>query len=186
MNIIEFLKAHEQWKYLIIFIAAIIEGPYLTVVCGFLVTKGLLNPFYVYGLMIAGDFTGDGFYYSIGFCGSFLLKWYGVTPEKIEAMRNKYQSDQFKMVMVSKLFYGPGIIGLAAAGALKVPYKKFFVSCLVISLVQSTVFLFTGLFFGTAYQSIGAWLNYYAAAATVLILFALFIYGMWMTKKKMQ
>jgi len=62
-----------------------------------------------------------------------------------------------------------------SAGASHVPYKKYFVTCATISVIQSFVMLMLGILFGHAYTVIGKYLNYYAAFVSVVALVVLVI-----------
>lgn len=76
---------------------------------------------------------------------------------------------------MSKLVHGIGFTGLVAAGAIRVPYKKYFKTCATISVIQSFVMLMLGILFGHAYVVIGKYLNYYAAFVSVLALIFLVV-----------
>lgn len=57
------------YKYIILIPLSIIEGPIVTVICGFLVTLKFFNPFLVYVVMVLGDIVGDGLIYYMGYSG---------------------------------------------------------------------------------------------------------------------
>jgi len=50
------------YKYLILIPLAVVEGPIITVIAGFLITLGYMNIFLVYLIVIAGDLAGDYFF----------------------------------------------------------------------------------------------------------------------------
>ena len=63
----EFLiSSLSQYKYLILFPLAIIEGPIVTVIAGFLCSQAILEPFYVFPIIVIGDILGDSLYYGLG------------------------------------------------------------------------------------------------------------------------
>jgi len=161
------------YKYLILIPLSIIEGPIVTVVCGFLVTLKLFNPFVVYVVMVLGDIIGDAGIYYIGYSGKRFLKYFRVTEEKLEKAKIFFHENHKKAIFISKLAHGVGFTGLIAAGASNVPYKRYFKTCALISIVQSLVMLIIGIFFGHAYVLIKKYLDYYAAGVSVLVLFVL-------------
>jgi membrane protein DedA with SNARE-associated domain len=163
------------YKYIILIPLAIIEGPIVTVICGFLVTLKFFNPFVVYIVMVLGDIVGDGGIYYIGYSGKRFLKYFKVTEEKLEKAKLYFHENHHKAIIMSKLVHGIGFTGLLAAGASRVPYKRYFKTCAAISVVQSFVMLIIGIFFGHAYVQIGKYLNYYAAGVSVLVLTILLI-----------
>jgi membrane protein DedA with SNARE-associated domain len=163
------------YKYIILIPLAIIEGPIVTVICGFLVTLKVFNPLLVYVVMVLGDIVGDGGIFYMGYAGKRFLKYFGVTEQKLEKAKLYFRDNHKKAIAMSKLVHGIGFTGLVAAGASHVPYKKYFTTCAVISMIQSFVMLMLGILFGHAYVIIGKYLNYYAAVVSVLALIVLVI-----------
>jgi len=163
------------YKYLILVPLAIIEGPIVTVLCGFLVTLKVFNPFVVYVVMVLGDIVGDGGIYYLGYSGKRFLKYFKITEEKLENAKKYFHENHNKAIAMSKLIHGIGFTGLVAAGASHVPYKKYFKTCALISIIQSFVMLMIGILFGHAYVVIGKYLNYYAAGVSVVALIALLV-----------
>ena len=162
------------YRYPILIPFAIFEGPIVTVIAGFLVSVGLMNLFAVYGIVVVSDILGDAALYFIGYRGwGFLMKYgfrFGVMKEKMERTNDYFKENHRKAIVLSKLVHGIGSTGLIAAGSLKIPYKRFFTTCLLISMVQSAFFLVIGIFFGGAYAQISKYLNYFAAIISVVAL----------------
>ena len=163
------------YKYIILIPLAIIEGPIVTVVCGFLVTLKIFNPIAVYIIMVLGDIVGDGMIYYISYSGKRFLKYFKVTEERLEQAKKYFHENHKKAIAMSKLVHGIGFVGLVAAGASHVPYKRYFKTCALISSIQSLVMLTLGILFGHAYTVIGKYLNYYAAFISVVVLIGLVI-----------
>jgi len=161
------------YKYIILIPLAIIEGPIVAVVCGFLVTLKIFNPFLVYIVLVVGDIVGDGGIYYIGYSGKRFLHYFKITEEKLEKAKIYFQENHKKAIVMSKLAHGIGFTGLIAAGASHVPYKRYFKTCALISIVQSFIMLMIGILFGHAYVQIGKYLNYYAAGTSVIVLVVL-------------
>lgn len=149
---------------------AIIEGPIVAIICGFLVTMGVLNPLLVYVILVIGDIVGDGIIYYIGYSGKRFLKYFRVTEEKLEKAKTFFHENHKKAIVMSKLFHGIGFTGLVAAGASHVPYKRYFKTCTLISMIQSVIMIIIGILFGHAYVQIGKYLDYYAAGVSVIVL----------------
>ena len=163
------------YKYLILMPLAIIEGPIIAVICGFLITLGVFNPLFVYLILVIGDIVGDGMVYYIGYSGKKLLKYFKITEEKLEKAKTYFHENHNKAIIISKLVHGIGFTGLIAAGASHVPYKRYLKTCGLISVIQSAVMMIIGALFGHAYVQIGKYLNYYAAGVSVIILVILLI-----------
>lgn len=163
------------YRYIILIPLAIIEGPIVTVICGFLVTLKFFNPYVVYIVMVLGDIVGDGGIYYMGYAGKRFLKYFRVTDEKLEKAKTYFRDNHKKAIAMSKLIHGIGFTGLVAAGAIRVPYKKYFQTCATISVIQSFVMLMLGILFGHAYVVIGKYLNYYAAFVSIAALVVILI-----------
>ena len=161
------------YKYIILMPLAIIEGPIVAVICGFLVTLKIFNPLLVYIVLVIGDIAGDGVIYYIGYSGKRFLKYFKITEEKLEKAKQYFSDNHKKAIFISKLAHGIGFTGLIAAGASHVPYQRYFKTCTLISVVQSAVMILVGVLFGHAYVQIGKYLNYYAAGVSVIALVTL-------------
>lgn len=170
----------EHYKYLLLFPLAVVEGPIITVIAGFLVTLGVLNPFVVYVIVVVGDIVGDTFWYAVGRFGHGgivrgLERFFGVTSQKVARAKEKIEQNRFKMTALFKLTQGVGFAGLVAAGLARVSYPLFIVACLLVTLGQVLFYLIVGLLFGHAYQRIGGYLNDAVIISIVLFVFA----GLW-------
>ena len=163
------------YKYLIIIPLAIIEGPIVTIVVGFLVTLKVFNPFVVYGVMVIGDVVGDGIIYYVGHSGKKFLHYFKISEEKIEKVKQYFKDNHIKAIIVSKLLHGVGFTGLIAAGVSHVPYKRYLATCIIISSIQSFIMLMIGILFGNAYVVIEKYLNYYAALASMVVLIVILL-----------
>ena len=162
-----------KYGYVILFPLAIIEGPVLTLFCGFLVTLGYFNPWIVYAIMLVGDSVGDTLQYVLGRAGGplvfkYIAPYFGATPEKIEKSKEYFHSRRNRAIFFSKLIHGIGSAGLMAAGSLHIPYKKYIGICFVISLFQSAVLLSIGILAGHTYLQLARYLDYFGAGTLTL------------------
>lgn len=158
------------YKYLILIPLAIVEGPIVMIICGFLVTLGILNPLFVYMIIVMGDIVGDVTQYCIGYYGKRFLHYFKITDEKLEKAKIYFSENHTKTIILSKLLYGIGFTGIVVAGAAHIPFVRYIKTSMLISAVQSAVLLIIGILFGHMYVVIGKYLNYYAAFASVIAL----------------
>lgn len=169
----------ETYKYFVLFPLAIIEGPILTVIAGFLVTLGLMNPYIVFPIVVVADSLGDSLCYALGRFGEPLVRrhghWIGITTEKLLNAEEYFKTHHLRSILMSKLIHGIGFVGIIAAGSLRVRYGKFALTALAVSAAQTLVFLILGIFFGFAYVTIEKYLSYFAAVASLITLFVAFI-----------
>ena len=59
-----------DYGYYVLFPLAVVEGPILAVIAGFLCATGIMNPFLVYLFIVSGDIVGDSVCYFAGRSGS--------------------------------------------------------------------------------------------------------------------
>ncbi len=169
-----------KYKYAILFPLAIVEGPIVTVIAGFLSSTGILNPFLALLIIVPGDITGDTLYYSLGRCGKKgwiyrFSNWLGLTNEKLQSAEAYFSNNPRKAIPLSKVVLGVGVAGLFLAGRSKFPYPKFIAICAVTSVVQCSAYVCIGFFFGYAYQQINDTLNY-VAIACIAIAFSIIVF----------
>ncbi len=165
-----------KYGYLLLFPIAVVEGPIVTVIAGFLSTLGIFNIFIAFIVVVAGDVAGDSGFYWIGRSsgGGIFSRYFKKHKEKINRVKDYFRLHRNKAIAVSKLFHGIGITGLLAAGNLRVPYKRYITICFLTTAVQSIVLITVGALFGRAYHQINRYLNYYAAMAIIIGLAGIF------------
>jgi membrane protein DedA with SNARE-associated domain len=160
-----------QYKYFLIFPIAIVEGPILAIICGFLFSTGILNIFITYGLLVLANFVGDTFFYGLGRFGRIKIidRWghyIGLNKERILEMEKRFGNHAGKTIITGKITnFAAGFI-LVAAGAVKVPYMKFISYSLAADLPNIAFLLIIGFFFGHAYNL----LDQYIGSASLILL----------------
>lgn len=170
-----------QYKYAVMLPIAVVEGPIVTVLGGFLSAHGILNAYIVYGVSLLGDIIGDLLYYALGRWGreTFLMKWasfVGVTKERIKKLELHFEQHSGKTLILGKISHGIGSVVLIAAGASKMPVGKFVWYNLVSSLPKSLAFILIGYYFGEAYKRISAYIDYTALGTFVVAVLIALIY----------
>lgn len=168
-----------NYKYLVLFPLAIFEGPIITVIAGFFVTTGFFNPFFVYAIVAVGDIVGDSFYYMLGRGGGILFQKFfrrHIDSEKTQQARQYFINHHNKALILSKVIHGIGVSGLIAAGSLKIPYKRFFLVCTLISAAQSFVLLIIGILFGNAYFQISKYFNFFGGVMAIIVISIIIVF----------
>ncbi|MDB5266363.1 MAG: putative rane-associated protein [Parcubacteria group bacterium] len=172
-----------SYGYFLLFPLAVVEGPIVTVIAALLASQGYLNVFFVYLTVVAADLAGDLLFYSLGRWNASLVRrhghWIGLTEERLAKADVYHSKHRRKFLVFSKTVHGIGVAGLVTAGILKMPYWKYFRTCLWVSLVQCAVFTLIGYFLGGAYATVHTYLNVLAAfgvVAAVLVAAGVFIY----------
>jgi len=178
-----------RYKYLILFPLAIVEGPILAVIAGFLCISGFLNLLLVYPIIVLGDITGDSLCYAFGRWGipRFLKKLaasFGIKPESMNRVRTYFDSNPNKTISLSKIALGIGIAGIYLAGNAKIPYERFIRICLITSVLQYVVYIGIGMLFGDAYRQISHYLDYFSALTITTALAIILFYIIKSIRKK--
>ncbi len=178
-----------RYRYFVLFPLAIVEGPIIAVIAGFLCTSQFLNAFIVYPVIVAGDITGDSICYMFGRWGlppflKRLGKRLGMSSEKKERVLSYFTANPSKTISLSKIALGVGVAGIYIAGNAKVPYQRFILICLVTSALQYIVYVGVGILFGRAYEKINRYLDIYAALVSVTVIAAILFFIVTSTRKK--
>lgn len=179
-----------EYKYLILFPLAIVEGPILAVIAGFLCTSGFLNPLIVYPIIILGDITGDSLCYMFGRWGvpgfmKKIIKGFGLNSENVERVRAYFDSNPNKTISLSKITLGIGFAGIYLAGNSRIPFHRFIRICLITSAVQYIIYISIGLLFGNAYKQISHYLDFFAACMLVIALATILLFTVKSIRKKL-
>jgi len=177
------------YKYYLLLPISIVEGPIVSVIAGFLCSKGMLSLFVTYSILILGDLIGDTLYYSIGRWGGrpFIRKWgkfFRIQEDKLLHTENHFKRHAGKTLVLGKTQALGGII-LVAAGLGKMPYLKFILLNLAVTLVKSFALLILGYYYGHAYKLIDHYFGIYGVAMLVLMTFGILFYFIFRRKKKL-
>ncbi len=171
----------ETYKYLLLFPIAILEGPLITVIAGYLSFLGFLSFPWAYLAMVLGDLAGDIIYYSAGRWGRLAViekygHYIGISAKKIIAMEKIFGSQEARALIGGKFTLGIGGIIILAAGAIKMPFKKFIAYCTIGTAPKSFLLMLLGYYFGHAYHSIGKIFDYTTIGNTIIFAIILTIY----------
>jgi len=170
-----------SYKYFAIFPLAVIEGPIITVIIGFISSQGYLNFFLAYLIIIAGDLVGDALHYFVGRLGGrrFIDRWgkyFGAGPEQIKTIEKQFDKRGDKLLFIGKMTHGIGGAFLIAAGLIKMPFNKFIFSNLLATLVKSLLLLLLGFYFGQALSTINSYLEKIGLITVGLAIFIALVY----------
>ena len=168
------------YKYEILFPIAVIEGPIITVLAGFLVSMSYLNFFAVYLIVVFGDLVGDSLHYLFGrFWGKIIISryghYFGITEKRISRTKKHFKKHGGKTLLLGKLAQGIGGFILVLAGMVKMPFWRYIGFNLLGTLPKSFVLLLIGFYFGKVYARIDGYLNYLGLAIITLIILIILI-----------
>jgi len=164
-----------QFRYPLIFLGAIVEGPILTVASGFLLNQGGFNLVPLYLTLMMGDLVGDiGWYYLGYFFAEPIVRRFGhffsLNLETFEKIKSVFHKKSSIILFVSKITMGFGMaIGtLIAAGAVRISFRIYMFYNVLGEFIYVAALMLLGYYFGFIYNRI-------AASFKILSLFGLLI-----------
>lgn len=170
-----------QYRYLILFPLACVEGPMLGFIVGILVSLDYFNPFGALLVLVLGDIIPDITYYFIGRFGksrSLLEKWgphIGITPDRADLVRNMWFNHTGKTMLITKFAFGLSTPLLITAGLIHLPFNRFWKYSVPLSLLQYSVLLSLGYFFGGSFAKVeSGFLRVQIIVAAVAVLFVVY------------
>ncbi len=161
-----------EYKYLILFPVAVIEGPVIAIIAGFLAARGFINFLTAYLVLMLADLVGDTLYYAVGRYGGrrFIQRWgkyIGLKPERLAATERHFELHPKKTLLFGKTQAWGSLI-LVAAGVAKMRYRYFLSINIAATIIKTCIFVILGFYFGQIYATLNSYLGY-----VNLILFAI-------------
>lgn len=173
------------FRYPIAYPLAIVEGPVVMMVSGFLVRIGFFYFWPIYFILMAGDLTGDVLWYLLGRHGarSFIDKYgrfFSLSEKNVDRAQQFFQDHQGKILFISKITMGFGfaLATLIAAGAAKVPFKKYIAFNFFGQFIWTGLLMAVGYFLGNLYVFVDKSLRWaFVIALVIICAFAVYGFG---------
>lgn len=165
------------------------EGPVVTYVAAFAASLGFFNIHYIWALSILATTLMDVGWYSIGRFGGettifrYILNRFG--EGRIKKLETYLIDNPGKTIAVIKFTPTLSPIGLTLAGAIKVPFKKFFVYSSIVVVAYSSALIWLGYYSGVAFSTVSKYFKYgeILIGATVIVIVAVWIISGKLAKK---
>ena len=185
------LAAVGPFKYLIIFVGGIIEGPVLTVATGFLLRSNLFDLTPLFLALALGDLVGDAAWYYIGrhFAGPVLERhgrFLTLTPEMYEKIKEKFHQHHSLILFTSKLTMGFGmaLAMLMTAGAARISFRSYIFWNALGEIIYLVALLALGYFLGDLYVTIEkGFKTIFIVTSAIMILAGLYLYSNYLRKR---
>ncbi|MDO8443534.1 MAG: hypothetical protein Q7S78_00905 [Candidatus Azambacteria bacterium] len=161
-----------KYGYFILFPLAAFEGPIISLVVGFLIYLGYLQFLPSYAVLLLGDIIPDTIYYYIGRFGSErkIMEKYG---PRLNIIKKLWHEHGKKTMFFSKLAYTLSVPFLISAGLVKMPYRKFILYALPVTIFQYGIIMTIGYYLGSSYQLAVKYIDF--AGIIIAIVFIIFI-----------
>ncbi|HPT40285.1 MAG TPA: DedA family protein [Candidatus Paceibacterota bacterium] len=145
--------------YIVLFFTMMFLGEEAMLVAGSLSSLGVLRPDLAFVFSLLGVYTGDAFWFSIGwYLGNGFVKKFGkfffVTAERFQKMQSLFNNNGKLVLFFSKFVFGFNHLIMAAAGASHMKIKKFAVCQLYTSLIWTAIFMSLGYAYSNFISSI--------------------------------
>lgn len=177
-----------QYSYVAIFPIAVIEGPVIALVAGFLVSLGYLNFIPAYVTLVIADVLGDIIVYYIGYYSNrdkFSMKYGSRFPKilnNLNLVDKLWQKHERKTMLLSKLSYGLCIPFLMSAGVSRVPIRRFFAYVLFIDIIKFGAIMTAGYFLGYSFQKAESYILYFGIIVALALVAFMVIYILYSKK----
>jgi len=172
-----------NYGYLIFLLLAIVEGPIVTIIGGFLSSLGYFHFLLIYLLALVGNLGCDFLYYILGRWGNERIMakghFWGINIERAKKIEKHFGEHAGKTILFGKWTHYAGAPILVAAGMARIPLKKFVWFNFVGESLKSLVLLMAGYYFGKAYQEVYKYLGYVSLIIffVIILIIAIYLYG---------
>lgn len=143
------------YRYPMLILLALLEGPVVSLTGGFLASLGYLNLWLVVIILVGKDIAVDAVYYALGYFGTrgdiarrFGRK-IGVLEHHWDLVQALWRDHPFRTMFVSKLSYGLSLPFMVSAGLTRMPYRRYWLYAAEVALLQYAALVFVGYFFGS-------------------------------------
>ncbi|HEY8908011.1 MAG TPA: VTT domain-containing protein [Rhodoferax sp.] len=173
---------------LLLFPLAVIEGPIVTVIAGWLARLGYFPLGRAVLILVVADLVGDSLLYGLGRAGPNVLpqklrQVLGVTDARIALMAEHFSKQGGRTLIAAKLTHSFGFVVLVAAGASRMSFPAFLCFNLVGTIPKTLFFLLVGYAVGEAHVTIDNWIG---RASLGIVILGVAILSIWYWKKKKE
>ncbi len=171
-----------QYKYPLIIVITIVEGPLIMLASGFFIKLGYLPILPTFAALMVGDLIGDAWWYAVGYYfGQPFVKKFGkyfsVTEDKIETVKKVFHKHHNRILIISKLTMGFGfaLVTLITAGLVKIPFRKYMALNIIGQFFWTGFLVFIGYTFGHLYTVVNSVFGQISVIAGLIIIFFLIV-----------
>ena len=166
---------------------AIIGGPPVVIGAAYMARLSLLNLNEVIACVIAADIVGDSLYYGLGRTALDRLpirfrERIGASPARIEQVSQTFLKNGARVLVISKLTQFGGFAILMGAGAAHMPFWRFLLINVLVTIPKSLALVAIGYYFGGAHELISRWFS--VASGIFVFILGLILVGFIYKKRR--
>ena len=173
-----------EYRYWALLVVALAEGPVASFVAGALVALGYFNPWAAFGVLAFKDLVLDSAFYAIGCLArvpffakriSSLRVQTGLADRVLQAIERGWRDHPVQLMWIGKLAWGLSAWFLVSAGVAGVPFRKFYLYTLPVTVFQFGGLMVLGYFLGISMWNSTSWVfvTIQLVVAAVVIFFAI-------------
>ncbi len=149
MDIAALQELISTYGYWALFVGTFWEGEIVFILAGIAARQGLLDPWYVALVAMAGGFLGDQFFFLLGIWRgtAVVTRWPRVARKAVEA-RRLIRRHAVYLILLSRFLYGLRMVIPLACGMARIPPWRFVVLNFISALMWCIVFGGLGYLFG--------------------------------------
>lgn len=141
---------------------AVIEGPVVAVIAGYLVSLKLMALRTVVICLVLADLAGDMLVYALGRFGRRaipfgLLRRFGLTRLRVARMVRGFRARGTRFLVIGKLTHAAGFAVLLAAGMVRMNFARFMAVSVLTTVPKVLALVTLGHVFGAAWLSTTEW-----------------------------
>ena len=183
-----------DYRYELLFVLAIIEGPVVMTFAGFWLTLGYFEFWPVYAVLMAGDLVADAAWYAVGYHAGrpFIQrfgKFFSITEASIKKVEEIFHRHRNTILFSSKITMGFGfaMVTLLVAGMSRIPFRTYIVFNAAGQFIWTGILLAVGYFFGSLYIQFNAGLHRAAIVAGLIIVILLLLgFGKYLKNRNLE
>lgn len=181
----------EQYKYPLVFLGSLLEGPLVMIAAGFLYHQGVFSLLPLFLALMIGDLIADVGWYFIGYYfaepvirrhGHLL----GISTENLEKAKDLFRKYHARILLLSKVTMGFGLAlaTLMAAGATRVPFRIYLLINTLAEPIFVAIMLAGGYFFARFYVLVADGFKIgFIVASTVLVVTFVYAFSKYMKSR---
>jgi len=167
------LHLMQNYGLLLLAPVAILEGPIVTVIAGYMAHLGVFSPVTAYVIVVLADLVGDSLLYLLGKGGVAWIspKWsarLGLSDQRMAELSAHFHQQGGRTLVIAKLTHSLGLVALVAAGASRMRMGPFLWYNLLATLPKSLFFLGLGYFLGYAYRQVNDYIFWLSLVPVII------------------
>ena len=144
--------------YIVLFVLMFLEGPIVTYFAAFAASLGYLNIWGVFTLAILGNQIPDVLLYILGKSLKKksiekFISFFGLTEKRMIWIETNIKKHSIKSILGFKVIPNLPIPGLVLSGFIKLPFKKFFWTTIILNVVLAIIYTTLGFYSGRVVSS---------------------------------